>query len=73
MGVRQDRAAKLIRAYEAPGSYRDAIRFIRDGDEVHVLALDEDRPARQKRLFGDGDIEAFMRHALGECWSVCAK
>lgn len=71
MGIRADRATKLIVQYEQ-GNY-DAIRFVRLGDEVHVLALTEDRPARHRRLFGDGDTEQFMRFALGECWSVCAK
>lgn len=70
-GVRAARAAKLIERYEQ-GDY-DAIRFIRLGDEVHVMALTEDRPERHKRLFGNGETEIFMRFALGECWSVCAK
>jgi hypothetical protein len=70
-GIRAARAAKLIERYER-GDY-EAIRFIRVADEVHVLALTEDRPARHKRLFGDSEAEQFMRFALGECWSVCAK
>lgn len=69
MGVREDRAAKLI---SLVASGEEGIRFIRDGDTVHVLALPEDRPARHKRLFGDGEGELLMRALLGEEWAVCA-
>jgi hypothetical protein len=71
MGIREDRAAKIIARIEG-GDY-DAIKFIYLDGTVHVLVPPEDRPARQKRLFGDGEAEMFMRFALGECWSVCAK
>lgn len=71
MGVREGRAAKIIAAIER-GEY-DAMRFIRALGEVHILVPYEDRPARHKRLFGDGDGERLMRFMLGEEWSVCAK
>ena len=70
MGVREDRAAKIVALVEGEGV--DAIRFIRADGTVHVLALDEDRPARHKRLFGDGDADRRMRFMLGEVWSICA-
>lgn len=68
MGVREERAAKIIAAIDR-GEY-DAMRFIRSQGEVHVLVPYDDRPARHKRLFGDDPLMRFM---LGEEWSVCAK
>lgn len=71
MGVREERAARLIAMIDCGD--QDVLRFCRDDrGNVHVLALPDDRPARQKRLFGDGEAESLMRVMLGEEWSICA-
>lgn len=61
MGVRSDRAAKLIEAYERG---EDAIRFIR---------ATADTVLRHKDLFGDDEADRFLSAAIGEMWTVCAE
>ena len=71
MGVREDRAARLVKLWDQGD--RDALRFCRDDrGNVHVLALAGDRPERQKRLFGNSDSDRMLRAMLGEEWSLCA-
>lgn len=69
MGIRQDRATALLALYDA-GDY-DAIRFLRSGDEVHVVSVESPRSARRRRALLGEDGADLLSFALGDTWSVC--
>jgi hypothetical protein len=70
-GVRAARAAELVARYDA-GDY-DAIRFLRVGNDVHVVTTRDNRTAtRIAKLLGEtGDQAAMWKLASGETWTVC--